>query len=103
MRARLFVVLFVVLSTAALAKQPPGGGGGGGGRGAPPVILGPPPGVTPLETDLFKSKNFYKDKANWMNKYYYRCNTPQQLSEMWNRRRMGDKPPESASWGDCNT
>src|SRR5262245_37328932 len=49
--------------------QPPGVPGGAGapgggrrGRGAP-VIQGPPAGVTPLATDLFSSKNFYKDKA----------------------------------------
>jgi hypothetical protein len=66
------------------------------------VILGPPAGVQPLEIDLFKSKNFYKDKALWMDKRYYRCNPPIQLTEMWNQQRIGPKPPESASWGNCD-
>jgi hypothetical protein len=110
MRALSVVVLLVVLSTNVFAQQAPGGrgaapggGGQGGGRGAPPAILGPPAGVQALPLDLFLSKNFYKDQALWLNKYYYRCNTPRQLSEIWNQRRIGANPPMSASWGDCNT
>jgi hypothetical protein len=76
-------------------------GGRGRGRGAP-VILGPPAGVQPLPIDLFSSKNFYKDRANWLDKRYYRCNDSIRLYNMWNQGRIGPKPPESASWGDCD-
>jgi hypothetical protein len=55
-----------------------------------------------LRTDLFTSKNFYKDQAVWMDQRYFRCNTPRLLSEMWNQQRIGANPPTSASWGNCD-
>jgi len=80
----------------------PGAPGQGRGRGAPPPILGPPQGVTPLAIDLFSSKNFYKDRANWLDKRYFRCNNAIRLYSMWDRGLIGPKPPESASWGNCD-
>lgn len=86
------VVPFAPLTTPAFGQ----------GKGKAPVIKGPPAGVTPLPIDLFTSKNFYKDKSLWMNKLYYRCNTPQVMSEIWNRGLIGPNPPGSATWGDCD-
>src|SRR5262245_24394586 len=88
-----FVVLLAILPATALALQR-----GRGPQGNP----GPPPGVQPLPIDLFTSKNFYKDKVNWMDKRYYRCNIPRDLEQFWAIGRAGANPPTSATWGDCN-
>src|SRR5262245_61753136 len=86
MRARFFVLLFVVMCATTFAQQGPGGRGGApavqgqggrggapaaqgqGGRGGAPAVQGPPAGVQALPLDLFLSKNFYKDQALWMDK-----------------------------------
>src|SRR6266480_177018 len=111
MRARLFVLLFalvillVSLSMTVYAQQQGGrgaGGGGFGGRANTPTFPGPPAGMSALASDLFTSKNFYKDQALWSDKRYFRCNTPRQITDIWTSRRIGANPPASASWGDCN-
>src|ERR1041385_2143523 len=71
-------------------------------RSDTPTFPGPPAGMQALPLDLFLSKNFYKDKALWSDKRYFRCNTPRQITDIWTSHRIGDKPPASASWGDCN-
>jgi hypothetical protein len=87
---------------SAAGAQQQGAGGGGFRRANTPTFPGPPAGMRALPIDLFTSKNFYKDQALWLDKRYFRCNTPRQITDIWTSRRIGDNPPKSASWGDCD-
>jgi len=84
--------------SAQLAQQ----GRRGFGRANTPTFPGPPAGMDKLPTDLFNSKNFYKDNALWSDQRYFRCNTPRQITDIWTSRRIGSGPPNSASWGACD-
>lgn len=82
--------------------QPPVGGFAPLNTGKIPPFQPPPAGVKPLATDMFTSKNFYKDQKFWTDPRYYRCNTPRMITEfLWESGRIGTHPPTTASWGDC--
>lgn len=63
-----------------------------------------PPGIKPLERDLFTSKDFYADRELWTDPRYFRCNSPLAIEGLWagDGRAIGDKPPASAPWGYCD-
>ncbi|MBK6672567.1 MAG: hypothetical protein IPG49_03470 [Proteobacteria bacterium] len=83
--------------------------GGMEGEGQQASWESPPVGISALPVDLFTSKDFYQDERYWSDPRYFRCNSPSTLQAMWgadamsSRRLIGSSPPQSASWGHCET
>src|SRR4030095_1925243 len=66
-----------------------------------------PENVKPLERDIFTSKDFYVDRSLWMDKRYYRCNSPIALDSIWGDYTSGpgaleNSNPATAAWGHCD-
>ena len=65
-----------------------------------------PDSVQPLPRDIFTSQDFYSDRDLWMDKRYYRCNSPIALDSIWGDYASGPKAldnddPKTAAWGHC--
>jgi hypothetical protein len=65
-----------------------------------------PAGVTALPIDIFTSKDFYADKALWLDPRYYRCNSPIAIDSMRGDYSTGpssiqNNDAATAAWGHC--
>lgn len=90
---------------ATLLREGPGGTAGSGAFVGSASAGETPPGIEPLERDLFNSDDFYADRELWSDPRYFRCNSPEAVEEMWISNRSGvtrDVLPEGAPWGHCD-
>jgi hypothetical protein len=127
-RRTIALACFWLVATSAAAQQTPDIGFVSVGRAAPlkqdvnkSAIVGAgvtrdggfigsarggnaPPGIKPLERDLFTSDDFYRDRELWSDPRYFRCNSPVAIENLWGRN--GATPasgsPKDAPWGYCD-
>jgi hypothetical protein len=64
-----------------------------------------PAGIKPLDTDIFSTRDFYRDRSLWLDRRYYRCNSPVGIEQIWGAYEVpliGNDPPRTAAWGFCD-
>jgi hypothetical protein len=65
-----------------------------------------PPGIRPLERDIFTSDDFYVDRELWRDPRYFRCNSTLGLDSQWGDYSSGPtyitSDAAAGAWGHCD-